>query len=941
MSSQPDSNTAENPAAAPLDARLRRARIACGLGTWMAGLGRACVAALLLAVVFALLDLGFVLESGSRRLLLGIWLGFIALWVSAEVLWALRSARLVPREYDLINRDPRRTIACALSISEPDSPLGQWLREQSRREACDALRRAEHSGHPLLRRLAWALGYLLVTGGILGILTAAAPRAVETLGLRLFCPSLDIPPYSPYEFELTPAEPSVLYGDDITLSAAISGGEPPSDVSLLLETPGLPLQKLPAFRDSEGRWSFVLEKVTGPCRIAFALSDGSARSRFVDVTVIRNPRITAASATVRPPAYTGLPERRATLGGSEIMAPDGSVIDFELTGSMDIAAGYAEFVPAGGGEPQRAEGRAEGRTMRVSLPVRRPGVVTLQISDAAGREAPMPMKTRIGIVPDMAPEVRIAAPEDGSYVVAGSPLTIEVEAADDYALTRLNLYKALRPYRQHGVSILDQEQKTRLYTCTIDTAALDLREGEVIELRAEASDANPYRYNIISSGTTTLSVITPEQYREILMLETSYEEFMERYRVLAEARDRSLRAIENARNAPPLERSRHLMSIITGSNEAKQIAAALAGDFPVFDMDGKLSEVARKLVEVFARNAADAARLTVATPEEEYLAALRTMHERLEELQQDLDAEMAQAELVALGAEAQDAVAVFRELTNRQLEQVDLLRRFMDEYGAKNIKQPERLEGLADDQSVLQRDYSDWLDSLSGLIERLSAHEELGEMALMLQALQEACLGAEIDTLMAYAARYAANREPAEAHRAAATALERMQKIARKEASEQTAADAAEKCCGQMSSQAAETLRQMINAMQQRRQQRQQAQQQCSQPSGQQQNQQKGQQQQQGAGSGSSKMATAPSRFRPTNNKKSKIGTRRSNKMHGRGQGKPRKGDGSGDGWGRGDGDARPSALAEPGRRRDSGRDANIEQVPPAYRDAVKAYFSN
>ena len=47
---------------------------------------------------------------------------------------------------------------------------------------------------------------------------------------------------------------------------------------------------------------------------------------------------------------------------------------------------YAEFVPAGGGEPQRAEGRAEGRTMRVSLPVRSPGVVTLQISDAAGRE---------------------------------------------------------------------------------------------------------------------------------------------------------------------------------------------------------------------------------------------------------------------------------------------------------------------------------------------------------------------------------------------------------------------------------------------------------------------------------------------------------------------------------------------------------------------------
>lgn len=920
--------------------QLFRARLICGLCTWVAGAGRACVVALLLAVAFALLDWAFTYEAALREQLLGIWVGAVVLWLLAEVGWAIRSARHLPEELDLINRDPRHSIACARYLSAPDTPLGRWLTEQSRGEASDSLRRARRRGHPVWRRLAWALGYAAAAAGALAVLHAAAPRATETLGLRLFCPAQDTPPYSPYSFSVSPTDAAVLYGDDITLSASVSGGPEPEEIVLLLDTPGLPVQKLPAFRDQRGRWVLELEKVTAPCRFAFALPDGRARSRFADLRVVHYPRIIAAGATVRPPAYTGLPEQHVSLGGSEITAPDGATLDFELSCSMEIASGYAEFLEAGRSEPLRLEGKASGRSLSVSLPVHRPGIVTLQVRDAEGREAPMPIKTRIGVQPDLPPEVRITAPEDGAFLVAGSPLTIEAEAADDYGLSRFELYKALCPYRQHGVPVLDGSKAEQRYSCTIDTAALGLRDGDAIELRAEASDANPRRYNIISSPTVRLNVISEEQYRLLLAMETGFEEFMARYRVLAEARERSLRAIESALEAKLTERTGALTDVVQHSREARRIAEALAGDFPVFDMDGSLSEVAAELAAVFAQNEKEAASLPVYLPAEEYRERLRAMYERLEALENEMDAQMQEAERVALAAEVQEATARFAELTEDQRDLVDRLRRFMDEYGASSTTQPERLEGLGEDQNLIARDYTDWLEGLSGLRERLAAQPELEASVAMVQRMQEACREAGIGELMSEAARCAANHEPAETHRAAETAQQRMEQLARSEASQEAAEQAAEQSMQQMSRQAADTLRRMMNAQRERRRQQEQQQQQQGKP---QQQQQQGKQQQQGQGSGSSKMASAPPRFRPEQALPRQKGDARRparKRSEGRGEGKQggEGGDKPSDGQ-RSPGSAagRPEAESSDGRP----READLEQVPPNYREAVKAYFAD
>jgi hypothetical protein len=92
---------------------------------------------------------------------------------------------------------------------------------------------------------------------------------------------------------------------------------------------------------------------------------------------------------------------------------------------------------------------------------------------------------------------------------------LEVKAEDDYALSRFVLYKALAPYRQHGISELQGKSRTQVLVRSYDTAALGLSPGDKLELRAEVGDENPFRFNIVSTPTTIVHVISEEEYAAV------------------------------------------------------------------------------------------------------------------------------------------------------------------------------------------------------------------------------------------------------------------------------------------------------------------------------------------------------------------------------------------------------------------------------------------
>lgn len=902
---------------------LLRARAVCFIAEFAKVM--LVVAALLPLIMLPmlLLDWGLVLAEQTRAVLRMVLPVFVGCGLLYALVAACRVACRLPRELDALNRDSRATIASALGLHASSAgSLGAWLALESQKDAVEAVEIANRR-HPALRR--WGKGFLcalLAVFCVMGV-QQAMPQAFTTLGLRLLTPHADIPPYSPLVFELTPQSPEVHYGEDLPVSCKISGAELQSEVVLLLRAEGVPEQALPVFFDKDGQYSRVLEKVTAPCSIAFATADGRARSAFVPVKVNYSPRILSGTAVITPLPYTGEAPQKVTLGGSEIRVPDGGSVTFSLHCSLPLARGEALFTPSGAKEPVKLEGVASGKDFELTMEVRQPGTLMLQVYDADGRPADTPVRTRLAVLPDTPPQVAITVPENGAYVVEGFPLKVQVEASDDFGVSRMMLFKALAPYRQHGVAE-DMQKLPRSVRVnrTFDTMALGFRAGDTIELRAEVGDDNPFRFNIVSTPTTKVQVISGAEYAEIMRMQISYKAFMARYEALQQAiadADRALEAVENAET--PEQREAARAAAMAALVRAQELAQTIAADFPAFDMDGKLSELAGQIAEEMAQQQQALSALNTAATQQEWQQAVQQIRNALQPQSDALAQQTQEARQVEALARLNALLHRFKQLAEQQKAHAELLARFRAEYGAPVTSQPSRLEGLGSRQAEIQDAYNAWLQDVKELNEQAASVPALAKLADKLAAISAACEREHVASLMAESVAAAAAHLSAESESHAAKASAAMQKLLNSELSEQSCDDAASQCRNALSAAAANTLAQMCKNNS------------CKNPGSGDGNTPGGRG---GMGQGSGYGYSQAPAFQGNR----LIGPGRAD-MTGqsvRGQGRAPHAGGSGNGNAEQPAaDAAAPGVLTPGEQDYSG--VNTEHVPPAYKDAVRSYF--
>lgn len=900
---------------------LFRSRFWCLIGQLALGVSITLLILLAGFLLAALADALFVLSEESRRICLAVLFVWAGIGLLASCWFAFRVARRLPAELDQLNNDRRHTISCALGLTSlhGGKGLAGWLAGQAEKQAIAAVRQARRH-YPALRRWFYA-GVWIVLGSAIG-LYAASSHAFLVLGERLLFPERDIPPLSPYTFIISPAQPETYYGDDLVLSVQIEcgeGAEAPTDIRMLLKMEGVPIQNLPAFRDSSGKWVRVLEKVTSPCSIAFATADGRARSSFVPVRVNTRPRILSGKAVITPLPYTGEALREVQLGGSEIQVPDGGSASFELVCSREIAGGYGLFTPSGSQEPLRVDARAEGKQLHLSMKVRAPGTLLMQVTDASGREADAPVQIRLSVLPDTPPEVRISQPEDGSLLVAGHPLEVKAEAEDDYGISRFSLYKALAPFRQHGVSVLEGKGRKQSYAHTYDTAALGLKPGDRLELRAEVGDENPFRFNIISSPTTTVTVISQEDYAEILRLQLSYDQFLARYEALEAAFADVSEALKTASLAEtPEDRDLALQKAKGAMRQARELAASVAGDFPAFDMDGELSQLAEEMAGACDSYLSELDSITLQTPADEAREKINKINEALRAQEEALEQQSQEAEQVALMAQVMNAMRQFFDLVEKQEQMTQLFYRFKEEFGTSSTREPGQLEGLGAEQASLRDEYARWEESLSPLLSALGKYPQHQAVRRQVFAMRTACEQAGVEGLMDQASTEAMRHQPADAHAYALQALEGLRSLLQQDCSSEQMQQKLSECAAGLSAAARQTLKQMLED--------------CTKGNSRSQGQK-------GSGQGNG-ISMVPGR-----SGRAMIGPQRKemNAMRGRGRGNPRQPESADSGRSNSvspfappmedDGKQKPHAPSFP--------DIPMEQVPPAYRDAVRSYFSH
>jgi hypothetical protein len=687
--------------------RIRRWR---RCGRWLAALLAAAALACLLVLVAGLADAGLAFETPGRTAL--VVTVFVVLLLATLV--ALGKASLFSRKRGAETADhllgsPRRPASAALTLdpSAAETPLARHLAERSHREAA-----AELAAIPTSRIIPWkAIGLaalaLLLAALPLGILWFAKPEATRAIAKRLLEPGTDLPPWSPLRFTLDPSTPSTVYGGELEVAVEITGASLEHPVELLVRRPGeSKVRRLPSFRESDTRFSRTLDALTEPVSIAFAC--GKARSPWVPVELLLQPKVLAGKVTITPPAYTSREASSTPLDTNEIAAIEGSQVVLEVTSNRPLAPSALVFTPATApgveAVPENIPGEVVStETIAFRWIATRPGKLTALLRDVRGTPASAPLELGLKALPDQAPVVDLASPPRFLLATPSSTLRLAGRAEDDNALAKVQLVRTLEGFRDRTRVVAPAlRDKSFDFSDAVQLSTLGVHPGQIIELFLQASDHNPSLLGQGASEISRVQIISEDDYAYRIRAKTTLEHFGARSAAIAKAFQQakeSLDAMDKAADLnDPAAVDKARQDAIAAHQQAAEMLEALAKDFPAFELEQRLKDLAAKGAADARQNLAQLGAFDPKGSEADQRRAIREMRDRLGAREQEHRQLQQDAKMVADAGKILEMSAKFQQIYQTQVSLSKRIRTIAEEIHKGNDQNRRLLPALAETQ---------------------------------------------------------------------------------------------------------------------------------------------------------------------------------------------------------------------------------------------------
>ncbi len=666
----------------------------------------------LLWAAFGLSDAFVAFEPAARVAITRVLLGLVAGTGAILLVRALQVDRATAAaKADEALADPRQSASSGLSLPEKSeqSPLSEYLTRRTLDDAANNLATIPASKIFPWRCVARMAASLLIMATIGIALKFSAPAAFWTVTSRLLHPGDDIPPYSPLLFKISPANPACLYGETLDLTAEISGTTLEHPVQCLVkQTRTNQVLRLPAFRESASRYSRKLDGLTEPVEIAFA--SGKARSRWLKVEILLEPRILAGTVRLTPPAHTGLTETSFALDTNEIAAIEGSSVTLELTSNRPLASGALVLTPAAA---PGVEAKATSYTGTLSGPQRvsftwtavQSGKISANVRDLRGTAAASPLELTMRMMPDQAPLVQMSSPPRQLLATPKSIIPVRGTATDDFALSKLQFVRTLSGFRDRiRVVAPALHDKSYAFDDKLDLDALGLQAGQTIELMLEATDHNPSLLGSASSEISRIRIISEDEYAEYIRAKTTIAQFAARFQAAREAMEKASEALEKLKDSLDKNDAAAAEKALDEARKAHREAADLldkiAGDFPAFELEKRLQELAQQQAEDLRANLDALEKLDPAGDE-----AAAEVERLLEKLGQRKPQEQQLDEDVALARKAAsilEMAAKFRQIYENQVSMAKRFGSIVQEFRQGDDQNRRLLPSLADTQTHIR-----------------------------------------------------------------------------------------------------------------------------------------------------------------------------------------------------------------------------------------------
>ncbi len=379
--------------------------------------------------------------------------------------------------------------------------------ELQRRVLEEAIERCQNSGFASqiergpLRRFSVALA------GVAGAGMAAvllSPAFLQHGAMLLFTPWKAAAADNPYQLRVGPGSVTVARGSDQLISAAVLGFDP--------DRVEVGLRPLDASGDPQGDWQqwsmnrVPTNQVTGDVDAELMIGEVRATHDFialnlradtdyyVDASGVRSPiyrirvkdlpYVEQIDLRYEFPGYSGLSDRTVEDGG-DIAVLSGTNVLFSILPIFEVPEGRLLIE----GEEPIDLSLGDGR-LTAAYRISGNTYYRIELMDEEGRWHRASAEYMITALEDQPPIVRFTNPGRDIQVTLVDEVFAEVEAEDDYGVSRLGIRYAINGGEETALSLLDSRSSMKKVSAghTLFLEEMELQIGDSISYYAEAWD---------------------------------------------------------------------------------------------------------------------------------------------------------------------------------------------------------------------------------------------------------------------------------------------------------------------------------------------------------------------------------------------------------------------------------------------------------------------
>ena len=453
----------------------------------------------------------FLYSEGAVRIFR--WLTYVALIALAVRLLVVPLAQRVSRQQvALYVEEHEPTLKASVLSAVELGPVQQGSvrdaervsPELQRRVLEEAIERCENSGFASriergsLRRFSVALA------GVAGAGMAAvllSPAFLQHGAMLLFTPWKAAAADNPYQLRVGPGNMTVARGSDQLISAAVLGFDP--------DRVEVALRPLDASGDPQGEWrQWPMNRVSAEVDVDADLMIGDVRAThdfialnlradtdyYVDASGVRSPiyrirvkdlpYVEQIDLQYQFPDFSGLSDRTVEDGG-DIAVLEGTRVLFSILPIFEVPEGRLLIE----GEEPIDLSSGDGR-LTAAYRISGNTYYRIELMDDEGRWHRASAEYMITALENQPPIVRFTNPGRDIQVTLVDEVFVEVEAEDDYGVSRLGIRYAINGGEETALNLLDSQSSMKKVSAahTLFLEEMELGVGDSISYYAEAWD---------------------------------------------------------------------------------------------------------------------------------------------------------------------------------------------------------------------------------------------------------------------------------------------------------------------------------------------------------------------------------------------------------------------------------------------------------------------